>query len=169
MKRLSGKCAVVTGASRGIGLALARALAAEGCQLALCSRSVESVQTAFPDLRDTDLASACDVRDEDSVRIFFEAVRDRFGRLDILINNAGHAHPMVNVEALALSLWRDTLDTNLTGTFLCTRAALPLMAPGAAVVNNLSVAAVQAFARESAWSSRNMLPQATGKSSSLHM
>lgn len=145
MKRLQGKFAVVTGASRGIGLALARALEAEGCRLALASRHM--VAGEFHGA----LAHACDVRDEDSVRVFFEAVRQRAGRIDLLINNAGSAHPMVNTDTLALGIWRDVLDTNLTGTFLCTRAALPLMNGGGVIVNNLSLAATQGFPQQVAY------------------
>ena len=143
MSGLQGKVAVVTGASRGIGQATARALAAEGCQLALGSRSLDAAAGAF--------AQSCDVRDPLSVDAFFAAVRARFGRIDILINNAGTAHALLNVEQMPIETFRDVLDTNLFGTFLCTRAALPLMSRGAAIVNNLSICAVQVFPQESAY------------------
>jgi len=142
---LNDKVAVVTGASRGIGLAIARALASEGCQLALASRSLGT--TDLPGA----FAQACDVRDPQSVDAFFAAVRQRFGRVDILVNNAGNAHALLNVEQMPVETFRDVLDTNLFGTFLCTRAALPLMARGAAIVNNLSICAVQVFPQESAY------------------
>ena len=142
---MEGRIAVVTGASRGIGQAIARALAAEGCQLALGSRSMDAADLpgAF--------AQSCDVRDPRSVDAFFAAVRARFGRIDILINNAGTAHALLNVEQMPIDTFRDVLDTNLFGTFLCTRAALPLMSRGAAIVNNLSICAVQVFPQESAY------------------
>jgi NAD(P)-dependent dehydrogenase (short-subunit alcohol dehydrogenase family) len=143
MARLEGKTAVVTGASRGIGLAIARALATEGCQLALASRSVVD----FPGA----LEQSCDIRDPVSVEQFFDAVRQRFGHIDILINNAGTAHAFLNVENVPVATFRDVLDTNLFGTFLCTRAALPLMSRGASIVNNLSICAVQVFPQESAY------------------
>jgi NAD(P)-dependent dehydrogenase (short-subunit alcohol dehydrogenase family) len=147
MDRLHGKVAVVTGASRGIGLAVARALAKEGCQLVLASRTIET--TEFPDA----LVHRCDVRDPQSVDEFFSAVRQRFSRIDILINNAGNAHALLNVENMPVDTFRDVLDTNLFGTFLCTRAALPLMPRGGAIVNNLSICAVQVFPQESAYCS----------------
>lgn len=142
--RLQGKVAVVTGASRGIGLAIARALASEGCRLALGSRSGGgNVAGAF--------ANHCDVRDVGSVTAFFDEVRQRFGRVDILVNNAGNAHELLNIENIPIETFRDVLDTNLFGTFLCTRAALPLMPRGGAIVNNLSVCSVQVFPQESAY------------------
>ena len=143
--RLQGNVAVVTGASRGIGRAIAQGLADAGCQLALASRSIADI--AIPGA----LTKPCDVRDRHSVDSFFAAVRDRYGRVDILVNNAGNAHPLLNIESLPIDTFRDVLDTNLFGTFLCTRAALPLMARGGAIVNNLSICAVQVFPQESAY------------------
>ena len=142
---LKGKVAVVTGASRGIGLAIARALAAEGCQLALGSRRIDLAE--LPDA----FTQPCDVRDPRAVDAFFAAVRQRFGRIDILVNNAGTAHALLNVEQVPVETFRDVLDTNLFGTFLCTRAALRLMSRGATIVNNLSICAVQVFPQESAY------------------
>jgi NAD(P)-dependent dehydrogenase (short-subunit alcohol dehydrogenase family) len=147
------KVAVVTGASRGIGRAIADALAAAGCNLALCARNTKFINAQ--ELADAHgvrvLTRECDVRNEDSVGEFFSAIRKDFGRIDILVNNAGVAAPMAPVEQLSLDDWRDAIDTNLTGTFLCTRAALPLMPSGGTIVNNLSVAARQAFAGQSAY------------------
>ena len=145
MSRLQGRIAVVTGASRGIGLAIARALASEGCELALASRTIQ--QTEFPGA----LVQRCDVGNAASVESLFVAVRQRFGRVDILINNAGNAHALLRVEEMPVETFRDVIDTNLIGTFLCTRAALPLMSAGGTIVNNLSVAAVQVFPQESAY------------------
>lgn len=145
MRFLKGDIAVVTGASRGIGQAIARVLAGEGCLLALASRSIDSSESPGA------LAQPCDVRDPQSVDRFFAAVRQRFGRIDILVNNAGNSHALLNVEDLPVKTFRDVLDTNLFGTFLCTRAALPLMTRGGTIVNNLSICAVQVFAQESAY------------------
>jgi NAD(P)-dependent dehydrogenase (short-subunit alcohol dehydrogenase family) len=153
LRPLLQKVAVVTGASRGIGRAIADKLAAAGCDLALCSRSTESI--SVPELADRHgvrvLTQECDVRCEDSVAGLFAAIRKDFGHVDILINNAGFAGPAIPVEQMSLKDWRDIIDTNLTGTFLCTRAALPLMRTGALIVNNLSVAARDAFPNESAY------------------
>lgn len=143
--RLQDKVAVVTGASRGIGLAIAHALSQEGCRLALASRTIGS--SHFPDA----FALACDVRDPEAVGKLFAAVGERFGRVDLLVNNAGNAHALLNVENMPVETFRDVLDTNLFGTFLCARAALPLMRRGATIVNNLSVCAVQVFPQESAY------------------
>lgn len=145
---LAGKVAVVTGASRGIGLAIAQALRAEGCTVVATARRISAGRKKSVSQL---LAIACDVRDERSVATLFAEVKKRFGRVDILINNAGMAHPLRNIEDLPLETWREVLDTNLTGMFLCTRAALPLMRTGGAIVNNLSVAARGVFAGESAY------------------
>jgi len=152
-KALSERIAVITGASRGIGRALALCFAEAGCDLALCARR--------PDCRLGDeitarhgvkvLVSQCDVRHDSSVHEFFEAIKLRFGRIDILINNAGTAGPSAAVAELPLAAWQNVLDTNLTGMFLCTQAALPLIARGGIIVNNLSVAAKTSFAGEAAY------------------
>lgn len=147
---LAGKVAVVTGASRGIGRAIAGALLAEGCTVVATSRRI-SAQPKKSGSRPPITAVQCDVRDERSVGALFAAVKKQFGHIDILINNAGMAHALRNIEDLLLETWRDVLETNLTGMFLCTRAALPLMRRGGVIVNNLSVAARGVFAGESAY------------------
>ena len=96
-------------------------------------------------------AQSCDVRDERSVSAFFAAVNERFGRVDVLVNNAGIGGPSRNVARLSTADWREIIETNLTGMFLCTRAALPLMKPGASIVNNLSVSAKGVFPGMSAY------------------
>lgn len=150
---LLNKIAVVTGASRGIGFAIAQQLAAAGCSLALCSRNTKFIpEQEFADQNDVRvLVHECDVRSESSVRDFFRAVRDRYSTIDFLINNAGSVHPAATVEELPLTDWRDVIDTNLTGTFLCTQAALPIINRGGAIVNNLSVAATLAFPSQSGY------------------
>ncbi len=149
---LRGKVAVVTGAGRGIGLGIANALAAEGCSLVLAARSaLSAAMSSVAGHGGVVLAVQCDVRSEDEVAHLFAAVRERFGRLDVLVNNAGVSHAMHNVEELSLDEWQRNLDTNLTGMFLCTRAALSLMHQGSAIVNNLSVAARTVFAGEAAY------------------
>src|SRR5512146_2865022 len=112
---LRGRVAVVTGASRGIGLATARALAEAGCALALAARR----STPGPWTADT-LTQQCDITREEDVAAFFSAVKERFGRVDVLVNNAGMSHAIRNVDELSLGDWRRNLDTNLTGMFLCT-------------------------------------------------
>ena len=158
--RLLGKIALVTGGSRGIGYAIARALAAEGCSVVITGRdaatlkkSAEQItglvsQTAIAKNTAPQVtAEVCDVRDPESVSSLFDRVKRRFGRLDILVNNAGITQPVTTVEETSLEMWNDVIATNLTGTFLCTRAALPLMKAGATIINNLSAAANQVFPR----------------------
>lgn len=151
---LRGRVALVTGATRGIGLAIARALAVEGCHLILSARSESALARVSRELAPTRvkiLAHPCDVRDPHSVDALFRASRQQFKRLDILINNAGIAHPNLPVEKLPFPLWKDVLETNLNGTFLVTQAALAMMKRGATIVNNLSIAATRVFAGSAAY------------------
>jgi NAD(P)-dependent dehydrogenase (short-subunit alcohol dehydrogenase family) len=143
-----GKVALITGAGQGIGLAIARALAAEGCDLVVAGRKQSTLDQAAKQLTKFSvqvLPVACDVRDEDAVAGMVAASRRKFRRLDILINNAGVANESFPVAKLPVEAWRQAIDTNLTGTFLVTKAALPLMKRGGTIVNNLSVAAKTAF------------------------
>ena len=145
---LKGHVAVITGASHGIGLALAEALAREGCDLVVAARKVASLTDAVRQLSLSKCqfnAVGCDVRNPADVQNLFDTVRKRHSRLDILVNNAGVAHALATVEELQLDTWKEVIDTNLTGPFLCTQAALPLMHAGGTIVNNLSVAALQPF------------------------
>src|SRR5271165_2013461 len=155
--RLLGKVAVVTGGSRGIGHAIARTLAAQGCSVVITGRdpsalaqSATRITKSLPKIVASNkrleiVAEVCDVRDPASVALLFATVKQRFGEVDVLVNNAGITQPTVTVEETTLELWRDVIDTNLTGIFLCTRAALPMMRAGATIVNNLSAAAKQVF------------------------
>jgi len=148
-QRLAGKVAVVTGGSKGIGYAVARALAAEGCNVVMSARNAPVLNTGAQRLRDETGAEivpiACDVRDGASVDQLFTEVRERFGRIDVLFNNAGISQSATPLEQTSLELWRDLIESNLTSVFLCTRAALTLMNRGATIINNLSLAAKQIF------------------------
>ena len=151
---LQGKTTVVTGGSRGIGLAIARELARSGCRVAIAGRNPQALETAVSELKDEGFALSakrCDISDTDQVNEFFQAVRERFGALDFLINNAGAAHALANIDKLSPEEFRRVVEINLTGTFLCCRAAIPLMKSGSVIVNNLSVTAQQAFAGMSAY------------------
>jgi NAD(P)-dependent dehydrogenase (short-subunit alcohol dehydrogenase family) len=149
--RLHKKVALITGGNRGIGLAIARALAAQGCDLVITGRNESTLKTASRELGRRVVRMVCDVRDPEAVQAVFTAVKDRFGRLDILINNAGVAHPNLSVAELPFESWREVIATNLTGIFLVTQAALPLMKRGGAIVNNLSIAAKRVFPNSSAY------------------
>ena len=151
---LKGKIALVTGATQGIGLAIARAFADEGCNLVVCGRNTRQLQRIQQQLERkgiTVLAAPCDVRDEQSVSDIFSAVRRKFRRLDILVNNAGIVHSNLPASQLPSQVWSDVIATNLTGMFLVTQAAIALMKPGSIIVNNLSVAAKQVFPGLSAY------------------
>jgi NAD(P)-dependent dehydrogenase (short-subunit alcohol dehydrogenase family) len=162
--RLGGKVAVITGGSRGIGLAIAEALAAEGCSLVITGRDRKALQAAaeriskvIPKVEATVvLPEVCDVRDPQTVAALFRSVGDRFGKIDILVNNAGISQPATPLEQTSLELWQDNLDTNLTGVFLCAQAALPLMKRGGTIVNNLSAAAKQLFPNFYAYTAAKM-------------
>lgn len=152
--RLHGKIALITGGNRGIGLAVAQALAANGCDLIITGRDQTSLQKAGRELAATGirvLAKHCHVRKPASIQALMSEVKKQFRRLDILINNAGVAQRNCNVEDLPLPDWKEVIETNLTGTYLVTRAALPLMQAGATIVNNLSIAATRVFPGSSAY------------------
>jgi NAD(P)-dependent dehydrogenase (short-subunit alcohol dehydrogenase family) len=154
---LAGKKAVITGASRGIGLAIATALAADGCDVALAGRSAgsdrfrQSAKVLCDSAQCRVMTKSCDVRSRTSVEGFFRAVQKRFPAIDILVNNAGISHTGANIDRLPPDTWADVLATNLTGMFLCTRAALPLMREGGIIVNNLSIAAKRVFEGQAAY------------------
>lgn len=151
---LHNQAALVTGATRGIGLSIAHALAAEGCNLFLTGRDEQALSRASRELASANSkirAHPCDVRDPQAVDDLFRAVRHQFNRLDILINNAGIAHRNFTVDKLPLPLWKDVIDTNLTGMFLVTQAALPLMQRSGTIVNNLSIVANRVFAGSAAY------------------
>jgi NAD(P)-dependent dehydrogenase (short-subunit alcohol dehydrogenase family) len=151
---LRGKTVLITGASRGIGLAIAQALARQGCNLIITSRDRSALGKARRQLASREiqvLPCVCDVTDPISVQELFAAIEGRFHHLDVLINNAGTAHANVPVVKLPLESWLEVVETNLTGMFLVTQAALPLMKSGSAIVNNLSIAARRAFPGSSAY------------------
>ena len=126
---LEGRGAVVTGAGRGIGAAIARVLAREGARVALAARTTDEVERVAAVLR-KDGADAwavrCDVTDEGSVRALGRETRERMGAVDILVNNAGQA-ASAPLHRITLDDWNRMLAVNATGTFLCTRELLPGM------------------------------------------
>jgi len=157
---LSGRLALITGANRGIGLAIARALAREGCNLIITGRDERALAKAHIELEKVQpsklnlqvLAQSCDVRSPDSVDYLFALVRGLHTPLDILINNAGIGHPNRTVGELPYPTWMEVIDTNLNGLFLMTQAALAVMKRGGTIVNNLSIAAERVFPGSAAYS-----------------
>ena len=136
---LSGKVAVVTGGNGGIGLGMARGLAAAGAKIMIAARNDEKSRAAVADIETRGGAAAfvsVDVTEEKSVAAMVAATVERFGRLDILVNNSG-INRRGMAQDLAVADWHTVLDTNLTGAFLCARAAYPHMkqAGGGKIIN----------------------------------
>jgi 3-oxoacyl-[acyl-carrier protein] reductase len=139
--QLTGKVALVTGASRGIGRAIAGALAAEGCRLALCARGEEGLQVAAGQLRATGAdvwTQAVDVRDAEQVRAFVDGAAAHYGGIDILVNNVGGSAGGTLLES-SDDDWRETFELNLFHAVRATRCVLPHMAAGATVVTVSSI------------------------------
>ncbi|SFG72221.1 NAD(P)-dependent dehydrogenase, short-chain alcohol dehydrogenase family [Halopelagius inordinatus] len=123
---LDGQTAIVTGGNRGIGRAIANALAEAGANVVVANRDGESGEAAAEEIADATgadtLAAECDVTDEDAVAATVEATVERFGGIDVLVNNAGIVvHEAI--ETMSLDEWSTVIETNLTGTFICSRAA----------------------------------------------
>jgi len=160
--RLAGKLAVVTGGSRGMGYAIARALAMEGANVVITGRDLTALTNRAAELRKEVLGPAkilamtCEVRDPQSVARLFAVVKRRFEQIDILVNNAGVSQPPKPLMETSLETWKDNIETNLTGVFLCTRAALPQMKAGGTIVNTLSAAAKQLFPQYYAYTAAKM-------------
>jgi NAD(P)-dependent dehydrogenase (short-subunit alcohol dehydrogenase family) len=154
MAQLAGRHAVVTGGGRGIGAAIAQALAREGATVSVLGRDAARLATQVEALGGTARAQAIgvDVTDEASVRNAFAAVRERFGRVDILVNNAGQAEsaPLAKTD---LALWHRMVAVNLTGTFLCTREAVGEMTKRGSgrIVNVASTAGLVGYSYVSAY------------------
>lgn len=145
MGRLADQVAIITGAGSGIGAGIARAFAREGARLVLAGRTraaLDATARAIAPTSPTVLVVPADVTDESDVRALFDQTIQVFGRVDILINNAG-VFDGGPVETLSLETWQHVLAVNLTGPFLCTRAAMPLMRAqgGGRIVNIGSISA----------------------------
>ena len=145
---------MVTGAGSGVGRASALALAREGYALALVGRRVEALDQTAAEIeagsesgsgKPPSLVVSADVGDPAAVNEVFAKTKDRFGRLDLLFNNAGIGAPGVPMEELSYEQWKAVVDVNLTGAFLCTQGALRLMKSqeprGGRIINNGSVSA----------------------------
>ncbi|MCY4128385.1 MAG: SDR family NAD(P)-dependent oxidoreductase [Gammaproteobacteria bacterium] len=142
-----GKVAIVTGAGTGIGKYTTLALLKEGYSVALAGRRAAVLEEVVEEsgASDRTLAIATDVGNPQDVNLLFDRTLSKFGRLDLLFNNAGTGAPGVPMEELTLSQWQHVVNTNLTGAFLCTQAALKIMkyqSPrGGRIINNGSISA----------------------------
>jgi NAD(P)-dependent dehydrogenase (short-subunit alcohol dehydrogenase family) len=143
-----GKVALITGAGSGIGRASALRLLEHGYRVVLAGRRqapLDALADAARERGHDALAVSCDVTDAASVAALFDAIRLRYGRLDVLFNNAGRNAPPVDIDEISVDDWRAVVDTNLTGVFLCTRAAFGMMKAqsprGGRIINNGSISA----------------------------
>jgi NAD(P)-dependent dehydrogenase (short-subunit alcohol dehydrogenase family) len=142
------KVAIVTGAGSGVGKAAALALLREGYAVVFSGRRKEMLETAATEARASEghtLIVPTDVGDPASVRNLFARAKETFGRLDLLFNNAGIGAPGVPLEDLTYEQWKAVVDTNLTGSFLCTQEAFKIMKSqqprGGRIINNGSISA----------------------------
>jgi len=155
-RRLHGKVALVTGASRGIGKATAEALAAEGAEVVLAARSEAALAALAGALQEAGgraHVAPVDLADEASILNLAGVVKDRCGRLDILINNAGVAHPAL-LEQTATSDWDRCMAVNARGAFILCRETIELLrqAEPGYIVNISSVVGVKGYANQIAYS-----------------
>jgi len=139
------KIALVTGGGSGIGRASAVALAGAGFAVVVAGRRHQALEETAADAGEGAVAVTCDVRDPESVAALFAEVDSRFGRLDVLFNNAGVGAPSLPLEDVTVEQWAAVVDTNLTGAFLCTQEAFRLMKRqtprGGRIINNGSLSA----------------------------
>ncbi len=145
MNRLSGKVALITGANQGIGKGIARAFAAEGAKVAICARNVAKLDQTVAELRAAGaevLSQALDVTDEAAVNAWVAATHEQFGRIDLLVNNAG-AFDGGRLDQVSLAAWNNVIGACLTGTFLCSRAVFSIMKEqgGGRIINIGSISA----------------------------
>ncbi len=143
-----GKVAIVTGAGSGVGKRAALALLQEGYSVALAGRRVERLEATVTEARAAGpqaLVVPTDVGDPAAIRALFAKTKETFGRLDVLFNNAGIGAPAIPLEDLTYEQWKAVVDTNLTGTFLCTQEAFKIMKSqtpmGGRIINNGSISA----------------------------
>ncbi|WP_342163299.1 SDR family oxidoreductase [Methylobacterium sp. SD21] len=142
----TGKIAIVTGAGTGVGKAASVALAGAGWKVVLSGRRRQPLEEVAVQIgAENTLVVPTDVTDPASIKALFDATLERFGRLDMIFNNAGIGAPAVPLEDLPLETWRQVVDTNLTAIFLCTQHAFRIMRDqnprGGRIINNGSISA----------------------------
>lgn len=148
-QQAKGKIALVTGGGTGLGRAMSKALGAAGYTVVISGRRLDVLEKAVAELGDETggnyFAIAADVGDVQSVGALFNAIEARYGRLDLLVNNAGVNVPNVPIDELSVDHWNTIVAANLTGVFLCTQQAFRLMKSqnprGGRIINNGSISA----------------------------
>ena len=169
MGRVSGKVAIITGAASGMGKADAKLLAQEGAQVVVADLNEEDGQAVAADIGDNAVFMRLDVTDEDNWKAVVEATQARFGRLDVLVNNAG-LMLVGNVVDTDLDSWRRTHAVNTEGVFLGCKHAIPVMSQtgGGAIVNMSSVAALHGMSFCAAYSASKGAVKALTKSVAMY-
>ena len=153
---LGGRVALVTGAGRGIGRYIATTLAAAGMDLAVCSRTTSELDSLAGEIRGFDrrvLASPCDVADWEQVQTFVAGVVERFGRIDLLVNNAGGSFAPGPLAESDPARWRHTVEINLFGTYHMIRACLEHIPAGGPIINISSGQGLEANPNDAAYNS----------------
>ena len=152
---LEGKVAMVTGASQGLGRALALAYAREGAMLVINSRNYESIRDVVEEIHSLGvevLGIGADVTSSSDVEDLVDVAVEHYDRIDVLVNNAGLLGPRVAIEEYPEDEWRRVLDANLTGPFLVSKDAIPYMREGASIVNVTSGVSIEGRAQWGAYS-----------------
>jgi NAD(P)-dependent dehydrogenase (short-subunit alcohol dehydrogenase family) len=139
------KIAMITGAGSGVGRAVAKALSAAGWSVVLVGRKREALEETARMLTGESLVTPADVGDPEAVKAVFAQTKEKFGRLDMLFNNAGMGTPAMPIEDLTFEQWQAVVGVNLTGAFLCTQQAIKMMKAqtpqGGRIINNGSISA----------------------------
>ena len=148
MSATQSRIALVTGGGSGIGAEVAQALANDGWKVVITGRRQEALESVISKCKKSSgelIAITADVTDEKRVKNLFSEIKDKFGRLDLLFNNAGTGAPAVEIDQLSLDDWNKVVAVNLTGVFLCTKEAFGMMRnqspQGGRIVNNGSISA----------------------------
>ena len=167
------RVAIVTGAGTGIGKAATLALIKDGYQVVLAGRRLAPLNevVALGGAPDRSLVVVTDVADADSVKALFDAAVNRFGRVDVLFNNAGVGAPAIPLEELTLAQWKNVVDINLTGMFLCIQQAFRVMKSqspqGGRIINNGSISATTPRPNSSPYTATKHAVTGLTKSASL--
>ena len=173
MTTITSKVAIVTGAGTGIGKAAALAFLQDGYRVVLAGRRAEPLAEviALSGAGERALAVPTDVSDPDSVKTLFDAAVQAFGRVDVLFNNAGVSAPGIPLEDLTLAQWKNVVDINFTGMFLCIQQAFRVMKTqtpqGGRIINNGSISATTPRPNSIAYTSTKHAVQGLTKSASL--